>query len=84
MDDISSVPTSDVLLTDEELAAMLKISLSMVQKWRVLGKGPAFIKIPGGSVRYRRSEVEAWLDASTRLVTDGSRFMLNRGLGPIA
>lgn len=33
-------------------------------QWRYLGEGPPYIKV-GGSVRYRRSDVDAWLEAHT-------------------
>ncbi len=63
---------SNELLTAEQLAAELGLHQVTLAQWRMVdGKGPAFIKI-GSSVRYRRSDVEAWLDKQTRTVTEGS------------
>jgi hypothetical protein len=35
-----------------------------LDQWRYLGRGPRYIKVEG-HVRYRRSDVDAWLDANT-------------------
>lgn len=53
------------ILTEHDLAEEIGLSLKVIQKWRRLGGGPPYMKL-GGSVRYRRSDVEAWLTASTR------------------
>ena len=42
------------------LCALLAISSVTATKWRAKAKGPPFIKV-GRLVRYRRSDVEAWL-----------------------
>ncbi len=46
------------------LCAFLGISCVTATKWRAKAKGPPFIKV-GRLVRYRRSDVEAWLRACT-------------------
>ncbi|MGN6670654.1 MAG: helix-turn-helix transcriptional regulator [Candidatus Nucleicultricaceae bacterium] len=38
-------------LTEKQVSELLQISLSTLRKWRVLGKGPKYIKI-GRLVRY--------------------------------
>ena len=43
----------DRLLTSPEAAKMMNISVETLKKWRQRGGGPAFIKYPGGRVRYR-------------------------------
>jgi excisionase family DNA binding protein len=45
-----------------ELAVYLGVQVSTIRKWRILRKGPKFIKI-GSLVRYRKSDVEAYLDS---------------------
>lgn len=35
-----------------------------LDQWRYLGKGPAYVRV-GGSIRYRRSDVDRWLDEQT-------------------
>ena len=48
------------LLTTKELANLSGFSTSYFEKGRVLGYGPAWIKL-GGAVRYRLEDYEAWL-----------------------
>lgn len=50
------------LLSPSDLADHLGISLSTVYSWRHLGSGPVGIKV-GRHVRFRRSDVDAWLTA---------------------
>jgi predicted DNA-binding transcriptional regulator AlpA len=51
------------LLTEKEVAQLLAVSASWLQKARVYGGGPKFIKLrkPSGAVRYRPEDIEAWL-----------------------
>lgn len=46
----------------EELAADLGIPVGTVYQWRYKGTGPRGYKI-GRHVRYRRSDVGAWIEA---------------------
>lgn len=48
------------IMTEKEVAELLKIAASTLGEMRRTGKGPAFIKV-GGSIRYRRATVEKWL-----------------------
>jgi excisionase family DNA binding protein len=50
------------LLTARELAALLGISAATVLDWHQAGRLPSY-KLNGGPVRFRLSEVEAWIDA---------------------
>jgi excisionase family DNA binding protein len=47
-------------MDERSLCALLAISSVTATKWRAKAKGPPFIKV-GRLVRYRRSDVEAWL-----------------------
>lgn len=38
-----------------------------LEQWRYLGRGPAFVKLGDRHVRYRKSDVDAWLAANTRV-----------------
>jgi excisionase family DNA binding protein len=51
-------------LDERSLCALLAISSVTATKWRAQAKGPPFIKV-GRLVRYRRSDVDAWLRANT-------------------
>lgn len=52
------------LLTTKELAKYLGIGESTLLQYRFDGTGPAYIKL-GHLVRYRTSDVEAWLAKRT-------------------
>jgi hypothetical protein len=49
------------LMTEIEVAKQLHVSTASLRRWRVLKRGPAFLKI-GGLVRYRPEDLEAWLN----------------------
>lgn len=52
------------LLSIEQLAEYLGVQVSTITNWRARGKGPKALPTPPGTalVRYRASEVEAWLE----------------------
>jgi excisionase family DNA binding protein len=52
---------TDKLLTQQQLAAELQVSLRTLERWRQEGNGPAFIRV-GRAPRYRRADIDAWLD----------------------
>lgn len=56
------------LMKPAELGTRIEKSQAVLANWRYLGIGPKFIKM-GKSVRYRVSDVEAWLDQQTRQQT---------------
>lgn len=62
------------LATPAEVAEFLSLDPKkgpqMLAQMRYLGTGPRFIKIDGHKVRYRWSDVEAWLEARTHTRTD--------------
>jgi predicted DNA-binding transcriptional regulator AlpA len=49
-----------MLLTERDVAGILRKSLSYVQHLRSEGGGPRYLKI-GASVRYRQDDVDSWL-----------------------
>lgn len=53
--------TPEPLLSIEELAEWLSKPVGTLYQWRATNRGPRGIKV-GGHVRYRRSDVEAWLE----------------------
>jgi excisionase family DNA binding protein len=48
------------LLSERQLATYLNLSLRTIQRWRAEGKGPPVL-YAGRYPRYRKSEVDAWL-----------------------
>jgi predicted DNA-binding transcriptional regulator AlpA len=59
------VPDLETLIDENEIARIFGRPVSTLQKDRVEKRGPPYIKI-GRHVRYRPSDVKAWLDANER------------------
>jgi excisionase family DNA binding protein len=61
----------DELLTVDELADLLKVTRQTIYAWRAdRTTGPPAIKVGGNRLRFRRRDVDAWLDArSEKAVT---------------
>lgn len=56
---------NDQLLTNDEAAALLRVSPGTLDVWRCIKRYQiAYIKV-GRSVRYRRSDLEEWLRKRT-------------------
>jgi len=55
------------LLTPQEAADYLKLSIHTLSTWRSRQNidGPPWIEA-GGSIRYRRSDLESWIDSRTK------------------
>lgn len=53
------------LMTETEVSKRLNVSLASLRRWRLLAKGPTFVKI-GPLVRYRSEDLEAWLASLPR------------------
>jgi predicted DNA-binding transcriptional regulator AlpA len=56
---------TDEFLTDEQLAALIHVDGRTTLRWRNAGGGPPFVRVGPRRILYRRSDVEAWLDART-------------------
>jgi excisionase family DNA binding protein len=52
------------LLSTKEAARLLGVHPNTLSKWRIRGTGPRFIKA-GNMIRYRKSDIEAWLQNRT-------------------
>jgi predicted DNA-binding transcriptional regulator AlpA len=48
------------LLTETDVSKQLRVSLAALRKWRVLNRGPQFVKM-GPLVRYRQTDIDSWL-----------------------
>jgi excisionase family DNA binding protein len=51
----------DTLMTVQDVAAYLGVPVATVYQWNSRGHGPTRYRL-GKHVRYRRSDVEAWVD----------------------
>jgi len=57
-----SLPRLSEMLREHRVADYLNVSVRTLQNWRMFSKGPKFVKI-GRAVRYKRADVETWLDS---------------------
>jgi predicted DNA-binding transcriptional regulator AlpA len=55
----------DGLLTEQDVAGALEVSLSTLRRWHREGTGPPCLEI-GRQVRYRRAAVERWSTGSSQ------------------
>ena len=57
------------ILTTLEAAAYVRLKKPTLERFRLTGEGPGFCKL-GGAVRYRRPDLDAWLE--TRVIRSTS------------
>jgi predicted DNA-binding transcriptional regulator AlpA len=62
-------PTA-TLLEPCEAAWLLHLSVPTLARWRMEGKGPAFVRPAARIVRYRPADIEAWLGASVHSTSE--------------
>jgi len=60
------------LLTVAEAAAYLKLSKRSLERLRVSGFGPWFIKTTKRSVRYRQSDLDEWIASRCHVSTSAA------------
>ena len=60
---------NQALMKTEDAAAYLGLSQSLLHKLRLTGGGPAFVRLAGRSIRYRRADLDAWVNASVMAST---------------
>jgi hypothetical protein len=48
------------LFTEGEVSEQLKVTVACLRKWRLLGKGPRYVKV-GNRVRYAPEDLTGWL-----------------------
>ena len=58
----ADAPALEALLTTVEVAQMLRVDRSTLSRWRSQGLGPRVIWLGVGCPRYRRSDVQDWLE----------------------
>jgi predicted DNA-binding transcriptional regulator AlpA len=60
-------PGAELLTVDQVLAELGEdgkpLARSTFFRWKAIGKAPRTIKLPNGSLRVRRCDLEAWIDA---------------------
>lgn len=56
-------------LKTDEAAQYLGLSSSLLNKLRLTGGGPVFVRLAGRAIRYRRADLDAWANASAMAST---------------
>lgn len=61
---ISAAQALSDLLDEKEVSEILKISVNTLRNWRALRQGPRYFKVGKRAVRYRRSDIDAFVAGS--------------------
>lgn len=62
----STAPLNPADLLDEtEASATLSVAVQTLRNWRWKGEGPRYLKIGKRTVRYRRADLDAFVEAGT-------------------
>jgi predicted DNA-binding transcriptional regulator AlpA len=61
---ITATKERDILADDEAAEVLGGVKVQTLAVWRMQGRGPKFIRL-GRLIRYRRRDLEAWLEANT-------------------
>lgn len=56
----------DRLINEHEAADYIGHSVRTLQKWRVTGGGPKYVRVSARSIRYRRRDLNEWIEARIR------------------
>ena len=51
------------LIDEKEAAIYIGYTVRCLQNWRLRGGGPRFVKVSARSIRYRRSDLNAWIES---------------------
>ena len=51
-----------ILYDTREAASYVRLSKNTLERFRLTGEGPTYLKL-GGAVRYRQSDINAWLES---------------------
>jgi predicted DNA-binding transcriptional regulator AlpA len=60
---------SGSLLTPASAGTLLGVNSKCLERWRHTGAGPSFVKLSGKCVRYRKADLDAFVDARIRSST---------------
>tara|TARA_R110002124_G_scaffold160502_1_gene327758 strand:- start:11787 stop:11990 length:204 start_codon:yes stop_codon:yes gene_type:complete len=60
------------LMGTPQAAQYIGLATSTLETKRTRGGGPKFIKMPSGTVRYRKSDLDDWIENSCQLVSSTS------------
>jgi predicted DNA-binding transcriptional regulator AlpA len=64
---VDSAAGNPEIINELQVAEYIGMSVASVRRWRTIRNGPKFLKI-GSAVRYKRKDVEEWLDVCAGLL----------------
>ena len=67
--------SSPILLTEKEAGKILGFSIRTLQKWRIEGQGPPFIRVSARAIRYRREDLDQWIESCVRTSTSEADYV---------
>ena len=53
------------MLDENAVSNALSVAVATLRNWRWLGEGPRFVKLGKRTVRYRRADVDAFIEAGS-------------------
>ncbi len=77
-DILSSAGTGTRMMTTGDAAAYLGLSASYLNKMRVTGGGPVFLKL-SRAVRYRHADLDVWISSRRHSSTSAAQLALESG-----
>ena len=69
---LRSSSSNNLILTTPEAAQYVRLGKPTIERFRLTGEGPRYAKL-GGAVRYRRCDLDAWLESRLTSSTSASR-----------
>ena len=67
--------STPILLTEKEAGKLLGFSIRTLQKWRIQGEGPPFVRISARAIRYRREDLDQWIESCVRTSTSEADYV---------
>jgi predicted DNA-binding transcriptional regulator AlpA len=61
------------ILSPTEVAELLGVTSAALTQMRYLGRGPDYLRLSAQRIRYRRSDVDAWLERRRVELGDGAK-----------
>jgi hypothetical protein len=68
------------LIPTPEAADLLGVQPNTLEKWRLTGEGPTFVRV-GRNIRYRRQDLVDWIDGRRASSTSAARGKHPAGAG---
>lgn len=76
---MENVWKNKIRFTDQELSEYWGLSANTLQKWRSLGKGPAYLKL-GGRIIYRKEDIEEY-ERARKFLSPKDHMISTQNLG---